>query len=294
MTIGASDSRDELVRRLRAMRFDDLDISFLNGKPKSGEERQGYDRFGKYSVRFGWGLGALVSLGFALLVFQAFLNRYGDYSDPGRVWIRSNLWWMAPIWAVPTYFLYKSNRRSEGKESEYLAQALDNNGLVALPNNTKFGGDLNATVNQIGTAFNAAFALKYQDTPQVAFGLSRHWWDSSSNGVTINRGLNPSYSLFVYVAIPELTNEFIYLNPTHPPVFDQLPAMNEKAKLALSKLASRYAVIIGGGQIGVGQAKGSMNGVDTSLNGTMGAPSGWRVCYHLLSNEVADIVEGLD
>ena len=295
MTIGPRKSRDELIQKLRAMRFDELDLSFLTGKPKSGEEREGFDRFGKYQFRFGWGIGAFLSVGYLFLVFNAFFPRLANYySDADSVWIRSNAWWMTPIWAIPTYFLYKANKRSEGRESNYLRQSLENNGLVALPGNTKFPGDLNPSFNRIGTASAAAFALKYDKDPQVAFGLSTLWWDSTSNGMTTNRGLNPNQSLFVYVALPELENAVSYMNPTNPPVFENLPSMNEKAREALSKLASRYAVMIGGGGIGVSQAKGSMNGVHTSLNGTMRAPSGWRVCYDLLSTEVADIIEGLE
>jgi len=145
----------------------------------------------------------------------------------------------------------------------------------------------------VGTTFESAFALKYDNQIRVAFGLSSLWWDASSS-VGTNRGLIPSESLFVYVAVPELTNEFIYVNPSQPPTWIELPAMNEKAKQVLSTLAKRYAVVIGGGGIGVGLAKDSTNGMQSSLRGDMKSPSGWGVCYGLLSEEVADIIEGLE
>jgi hypothetical protein len=84
------------------------------------------------------------------------------------------------------------------------------------------------------------------------------------------------------------------MNPSEPPIWSELPAMTDKAKDVLIKLAKRYAVVIGGGGIGVGLAKDSINGLKTSLRGDMKGSSGWNVCYGLLSQEVADIIEGLE
>jgi hypothetical protein len=126
----------------------------------------------------------------------------------------------------------------------------------------------------------------------VGFGLSTLWWDENSSPST-NRGLNPTASLFVYVSLPELTHTFTYVNPKNSPKWDLLPPMSAKAQAALTNLSSRYAVVIGGGGIGVGLAKDTNNGLESSLAGDMRVRSGWKVCYDLLSNEVADIVEGL-
>jgi hypothetical protein len=302
MTIGANSNRDELVRILRGMQFSKLNLGFLKGEDLDGKQREGYDKYGKFQIRFGWGIGAILTGLAAYAMFYAFFpKRYYSYDDPDFVWIRENFYWLLPIWAVPAYFLWKANRKVEDKESSFLSKAVAMNGLVVLPGGTRFPGDLVNNLNSllmnkytsVGTTFESAFALKYDNQIRVAFGLSSLWWDASSS-VGTNRGLMPSESLFVYVAVPELTNDFIYVNPSQPPTWSELPAMNEKAKQVLTTLAKRYAVVIGGGGIGVGLAKDSINGMQTSLRGDMKSPSGWSVCYGLLSEEVADIIEGLE
>ena len=301
MTIGASSNRDELVKTLRGMQFSNLNLGFLQGEDLDGTLREGHDKYGKYKVRFGWGIGAILAYIAAYMAFTAFFGgRYVDYDDPEPTWIRENFYWLLPVWVVPSYFLWKANRKVEDKELSFLSDAVALNGLVVLPRGTNFPGDRVTPLNSVllnvytsrGTAFDSAFALKYDSNIKVAFGLSSLWWDSSSR-VSTHRGLEPSQSLFVWVSVPELSNAFVYLNPKSPPVWDALPAMNQKARDSVTFLASKYAVVIGGGGIGVGLARDSDNGTTTTMRGTMKSPSGWQACYGLLSDEVADIVEGL-
>ena len=301
MTIGASSNRDELVKTLRGMQFSNLNLGFLQGEDLDGTLREGHDKYGKYKVRFGWGIGAILASIAILVFYRSFFPKYpDDYDDPTSTWVRENFYWLLPIWAVVSYFLWKADRKVEDKESSFLSDALALNGLVVLPSGTNFPGDRVTPLNSLllnkytsrGTEFESAFALKYDNNIKVAFGLSSLWWDASAR-VSTNRGLDPSQSLFVWVALPELSDKFVYLNPKNPPVWDALPAMNEKARASLSFLASKYAVVIGGGGIGVGLAKDSDNGATTTMRGTMKSTSGWQACYGLLSDEVADIVEGL-
>ena len=301
MTIGASSNRDELVKILRGMQFSNLNLGFLQGEDLDGTLREGHDKYGKYQIRFGWGIGAILVFITAAMAFYSFFPRRAwYYDDPELTWIRENFYWLLPVWAVPTYFLWKANRKVEDKESSFLSDALSLNGLVVLPSGTNFPGDRVTPLNSLllnkytsrGTEFESAFALKYDRDIKVAFGLSSLWWDASSK-VSTNRGLDPSQSLFVWVSLPELSNKFVYLNPKNPPVWDALPSMSDKARASLTFLASRYAVVIGGGGIGVGLAKDSDNGTTTTMRGTMTSPSGWQACYGLLSVEVADVVEGL-
>ena len=281
MTIGANSDRDELVKTLRGMKFSDLNLGFLSGQDLDGKQRPGYDRFGRYSLRVGAGIIFFACFGFAVSVF-------GD------------LVWTAPIWAVILYFLLKSNSKEDSEDLKFLEDPVGENGLVVLPGGTNFPGDLVTPLNSLllnvntvrGTEVGSAFALKYENQIRVAFGLSSLWWDASAR-VSTNRGRHPSQSLFVYVALPELANNFVYMNPKNPPVWDQLPAMNDKARASLTFLASKYAVVIGGGGIGVGLAKDSVNSPTTTMRGVMTSPSGWQACYGLLSDEVADVVEGI-
>jgi hypothetical protein len=284
------------------MQFSKLNLGFLKGEDLDGKQREGYDKYGKFQIRFGWGIGAILAGLAAYAMFYAFFPRRAYYyDDPDFVWIRENFYWLLPIWSVPAFFLWKASRKVEDEESSFLSKAVAMNGLVVLPSGTRFPGDLVNNLNSllmnqhtsVGTTFESAFALKYDNQIRVAFGLSSLWWDASSS-VGTNRGLMPSESLFVYVAVPELTSDFMYVNPSQPPTWSELPAMNEKAKEALTNLAKRYAVVIGGGGIGVGLAKDSTNGMQTSLRGDMKSPSGWSACYGLLSEEVADIIEGLE
>jgi len=284
------------------MQFSKLNLGFLNGEDLDGKQREGYDRFGKYSYRIGAGFVWFICVIFAWLVFQSFFPRHPqDYDDPSAVWVRTNLYWTAPLWALAVYFHSKSDKKEDNKNSDFLASAVAKNGLVVLPGGTKFPGDLVTNLNSlllnrytgVGTVSGSAFGVKYDHEIKVAFGLSSLWWDASAS-VGTNRGLMPSESLFVYVAVDELANDFVYLNPSQPPIWSELPAMNEKAKETLTKLAKRYAVVIGGGGIGVGLAKDSNNGMQTSMRGDMKSASGWNVCYGLLSSEVADIIEGLE
>ena len=195
----------------------------------------------------------------------------------------------------------KSDKKEVSENSSFLARAVAKNGLVVLPSGTRFPSDLVTNLNSlllykytgVGTPFESAFALKYDDEIKVAFGLSSLWWDASAF-VGTNRGLMPSESLFVCVAVPHPANDFIYLNPSEPPIWSDLSAMTDKAKDVLIKLAKRYAVVIGGGGIGVLLAKDSINGIQTSLRGDMKSSSGWNVCYGLMSEEIADIFEGLE
>lgn len=303
MTIGANSDRDELVRTLRGMQFSKLDLGFLSGKDLDDKPKEGYDRYGKFKIRFGWGIGSILLAIFAFATLRSFLPpgyRFDPRDDPAP-WLRDNFYWTLPVWLVAAYFLWKSNRKVEDESHDFQSKSVAKNGLVVLPGGTMFPGDMVNFRNSfllnkytgMGTAFESAFALKYDDEIKVAFGLSSLWWDASSR-VTTNRGLNPSQSLFVYVAVPQLTNDFVYLNPSEPPIWSELPAMTDKAADVLIKLAKRYAVVIGGGGIGVGLAKDSINGMQTSLRGDMKTTSGWNVCYGLLSEEVADIIEGLE
>ena len=302
MTIGASSNRDELVKTLRGMQFSKLNLGFLEGEDLDGNLREGHDKYGKYNLRFGWGIGAILAFIAAYMGISSFIpGRFVNYDDPEPTWIRENFYWLLPVWAVPSYFLWKADRKHEDKESSFLSNAAaELNGLVVLPSGTNFPGDLVTPLNSLllqkytyrGTTSQSAFALKYDRDIKVAFGLSSLWWDASSR-VSTNRGLDPSQSLFVWVSMPELSNAFVYLNPKSPPVWDALPAMNQKARDSVTFLASKYAVVIGGGGIGVGLARDSDNGTTTTMRGTMKSPSGWQACYGLLSDEVADIVEGL-
>jgi hypothetical protein len=303
MTIGASSNRDELVKTLRGMQFSKLDLDFLKGEDSGGKQKDGYDRYGKFKIRLGWGTGVILLAIFAIATLRSFFPSSGysfDPADDPAPWLRDNLYWTLPIWLIAAYFLWRSNRKVVDESVDFLSKGVEKIGLVVLPGGTKFPGDRVNSLNSLrlniytgmGTAFDSAFALKYDNHIRVAFGLSSLWWDASSS-VATNRGINVSQSLFVWVALPDLANDFVYLNPKNPPLWDALPAMNEKARASLTFLASKYAVVIGGGGIGVGLAKDSINGPTSTMRGNMTSPAGWQACYGLLSQEVADVVEGL-
>jgi hypothetical protein len=105
MTIGVNRNRDELVKILRGMQFSKLNIGFLNGEGLDGKPREGYDKYGKFKIRFGWSIGAGMAFMAALLFWQSFFpRRTTSYDDPTYVWIRNNFYWLLPVWAVPTFF----------------------------------------------------------------------------------------------------------------------------------------------------------------------------------------------
>jgi hypothetical protein len=296
MTIGANSDRDELVKTLRGMQFSKLDLSFITGETPGEETKKGYDRHGKYGVRVWRGIGvAFVSLVPVLVLASFAQENPQDFDDPVFTWIRSNVGLMFLIWSIVSVFLWISGRKIYRAKLKRLEEACEKNGLELLPLNYKIPGGLVNTKNR-GPIYRASFALKYEQEPKVAFGLTHQWWDSSSKPL-IENGWNQFLHLFVYVSLPELNSPTIYLNPKTPPVWSELPPMSEKAKAVLTDLSARYAVVIGGGFIGIGYARGTSNSFGTSLDaleGRMDIPIQWKVCYGLLSTEVADIVEGLE
>ena len=302
MTIGESAAREELVKTLRGMNYSDLDLSFFSGKDSKGQIREGYDRYGKYKIRFGWGAGAFLSASFAFITFESFTGgRSGrDYNSPESIWIRQNSYWTIPIWAIVTYFLWRANRKVEQADLMILAPAMEKNGLEVLPKGTRFPGDLNIPLANDGTYDKAAFAVMESDKIRIAFGLSYLWWDMSSKDTQASaaffglfgRGASRRPTHFVYVAVPDLSGEFVYLNPKTAPDWNLLPPMSEKAKASLTQLASGFAVVIGGGGIGVGHAAGA-NEVDISWQSNRSVRSVFETSYKILNTQLADIVEGL-
>jgi hypothetical protein len=305
MTLGANNSRDELVRTLRGMKYTDLDLSFYEGKDTEGNQREGYDRYGKYHLRIGWGIGVILSFLFAFITFDSFipLGRGSDarYYDDAPVWLRQNSYWTIPIWAIATYFLWKADKKVERKDLEILAPLMKKNGLKVLPKGTRFPGDLSGAPNYIGTLEKSAFAVSGPGKTEIAFGLSHLWWDESSKreAASINSGLlingkGRLQTLFVHVSVPQLSSEIVYLNPKNPPDWNQLPSMNQKAKEALTKLASGYAVVVGGGGLGVAQTLRKLDDIDNSWRSNASVRSVLETSYKLLSTDIANVVEGLE
>ena len=302
MTIGESGAREELVKTLRNMNYNNLDLSFFSGKDTNGKLREGYDRFGKYQLRVGWGVGVILSFFFAFATFDSFLP-FGrgshNYNSNEAVWLRQNSYWTIPIWAVVAYFLWKANRKVEQADLNILEPAMEKNGLKVLPKGTRLPGDLSTNLGSAGSFDRAAFAVMESGKIRIAFGLSYLWWDMSSKNSWAKTtfllqigGPGPRPTHFVYVAVPELSGELLYLNPNTPPDWNLLPPMNEKAKASLTQLASRYAVVIGGGGLGVGHAYGPTE-VDTSWQSNQSVRSVFETSYRILNTQVADIVDGL-
>lgn len=302
MTIGESGAREELVKTLRSMNYTNLDLSFFSGKDTNGKLREGYDRFGKYQLRVGWGIGVFLSFFFAFATFESFipLGAFSDnYNDNEPVWLRQNSYWTVPLWAVVTYFLWKANRKVEQADLDILKPAMEKNGLKVLPKGTRFPGDLSTPLGSSGTFDRAAFSVMESGKIRIAFGLSYLWWDMSSKNenaktdfLRLIAGSSRRPTHFIYVAVPELSGELLYCNPNTPPDWNLLPPMNEKAKASLTQLAARFAVVIGGGGLGVGHAYGSTE-VDISWQSNQSVRSVFETSYRILNTQVADIVEGL-
>ena len=302
MTIGENGVRKELVKTLRSMKYEDLDLSFYSGSDNNGKLREGFDRYGKYKMRIGWGAGVVLTFIFAFITLDSFLP-FGrgahDYNDPAAVWLRENSSWTIPSWAIVAYFLWKANRKVEQADLNILAPAMEKNGLQVLPKGTRFPGDLGLALGSSGTFDRAAFAVMESGKTLIAFGLSYQWWDmSSKNGFAKTQILNqiagpgPRPTHFIYVAVPELSGDLVYLNPKTSPDWNLLPPMNQKAMASLTQLASQFAVVIGAGGLGVGHAAGQTQ-IDTSWQSRLSVRSVFETSYKILNSQVADIVEGL-
>ena len=131
MTIGANSNRDELVRTLRGMQFSKLNLGFLKGEDLDGKQREGYDRYGKYEIRFGAAIVWIICFAFAVLVFQSFFPRAtSNFDDELYVWTRSNLFWTVPIWSIAVYFLLKSEKRRKLKPQIFFLEPCQKTGLL--------------------------------------------------------------------------------------------------------------------------------------------------------------------
>jgi hypothetical protein len=305
MTIGANSNRDELVETLRGLKFNELDLSFYEGKDADGKQREGYDRYGKYSIKIGFGIGAFLSLFVGLIIVDIFIPLGGKYGNNLAVkdtalWARENLFWLFPVWVVGTYLLWKANRTAEAKELEGLVPAMEMNGLRVLPKGTGFPGDLSWGPQARGTVDKAAFALISPKGMNISFGLSKLWWDQSSkkDAASLNRALLINWrerftTMFVYVSVRELSGELVYLNPTSPLDWNSLPLMSQKARDALMRLTSKYAVVLGEGGIGVGRAFGQPTQINDSWTSPASVRAVLETCYQVLSQDVADVIEGI-
>jgi hypothetical protein len=300
MTIGANSNRDELVKTLRGMQFSKLDLRFLTGEQEDGTLKEGYDSFGKFKYRFGWGIGVGVSVLYVLILMASFGAKPEDFDDPTATWIRDNASWTTIVWAAGSYLLWRTSSRTGKVQEKVFDLAIENNDLKLLNTLTTFPPDLADEVlsklplGKSGVGTSLAFELKSKDNFQIAFGSTSHWWDPYTKPKLDGRYWWPTDSLFVYVAIPSLSDKLVFLTPSNQPVWEELPPMSEKAKTTLKKLSSMYAVAFGAGGIGVGYAGNAMNGVDTTLDNYLGSTNDWKILYNLLSREVADLVEGLE
>jgi hypothetical protein len=304
MNLGPNSTRDELVETLRGLKFNDLDLSFYEGKDADGKQREGYDRYGKYSIKIGFGIGAFLSLFVGLIIVGTFvpIGRYGGdlVDDDTATWVRENLFWLFPVWVVGTYLLWKAYRTAEAKELEGLVPAMEMNGLRVLPKGTGFPGDLSWGPQARGTVDKAAFALISPKGMNIAFGLSKLWWDQSSKkeAASLNRALLINWrerfkAVFAYVSVPELSGELVYMNPNSPLDWNSLPPMSQKARDALKRLTSKYAVVLGGGGIGVGRAFGQPTQINDSWTSPASVHAVLETCYQVLSQDVADVIEGI-
>jgi hypothetical protein len=303
MTIGANSDRDELVKTLRGLKFNELDLSFYEGKDADGKQREGYDRYGKYSINIGFGIGAFLSLFVGLIIVDIFipLGKGGNLAvKDTALWARENLFWLFPVWAVGTYLLWKAYRTAEAKELERLVPAMEMNGLSVLPKGTGFPGDLSWGPQARGTVDKAAFALISPKGMNISFGMSKLWWDRSSEreAASLNRSLlilcrERFTTMFVYVSVRELSGELVYLNPNSPLDWNSLPPMSQKARDALMRLTSKYAVVLGEGCIGVGRAFGQPTQITDSWTSPASVRAVLETCYQVLSQDVADVIEGI-
>ena len=282
----------QLVQLLRALDFNKLDLSYMSPEVAPGKYEEGYDRYGKYKVRWGWGTAWVLTALAALVIFQAFFPRDAyDYLDPELVWIRSNSYWIIPVVLVSAFFVRKADKKVERAETKKLLKALEVSGLeiVADPQKTITG----AEYPELMATYQGTFKVKNDSNLKVIFGTTRSWWDPLSKPITTGRAALPIGTLFIYVAIDSLCGDSVFASPFRKPNWDTMPPLTDKAKQALSRLASKYLVRLGEGGLLIAYARDANNGLTSSLENTTLQKRSWQILYTLMSSEVADIVEGL-
>jgi hypothetical protein len=292
MTTGES-NKAVLVKKMRGLSYSKLDKSFLVGE---GQTKPGYDRYGKYRIRFGWGIALGLTGITSLWIYRAFFPKYSDdFYDPGAVWTRSNAFWLVPLVLLSWLLVRKWDEKDTEEELDKLEPAIAKSGLAILNEGAVFSGATVYSTIPDGLVGGSSFGVFSKDEVQIAFGETFQRWDKNVKQMTtLHGGAGPFPSLFMYVAMPWLETPVVHLYPKSPIDWQSLPSMNQKAKDALSRLASRYLVVIGGGGLIVALAENTTNSFETSLTGTMNTPTGWKICLDIISGQLADIVEGLD
>lgn len=292
MTSGDSQKRASLVKVLRGLSYSKLDLSFLIG---DGSPDSGYDRYGKYKVRFGWGIAFGLTFLTALWVYMSFFpKRTTDFNDPELVWTRANSYWLVPLVLLSWFFVNKSDRKNDESETDKMSKAIAKSGLIVLPDVSQFPGATEFSTLVNGTVHGRAYGVMSDGQLQVAFGETFQRWDAITKPMfTLHGEMGPFPSLFMFVAVPGLQTHAVNLTPKNQIDWDLLPQLSQKGRAALSRLASRYAVVVGAGGIVVGLAEETNNSFQSSLTGTMSTPTGWKICLDIISGELADIIEGL-
>ncbi|NBW73959.1 MAG: hypothetical protein EBR26_06135 [Microbacteriaceae bacterium] len=291
MQTGESDQA-ALVKTMRRLSYSKLDKSFLLGE---GSNKPGYDRYGKYKIRFGWGIALGLTAITSIWIYRSFFPKHADdFYDPELVWTRSNSYWLVPLVLLSWLLVKKWDDKDVEEDFGNIEKSITKSGINILSEDTVFSGATVFSTIPDWVVPGRSFGVFAKGQIQVAFGETFQRWDQTVKPMTTLHGAaGPFPSLFMYVAMTWLETPVVHLYPKTPIDWDSLPSMNQKAKDALSRLASRYLVVLGGGGLVIGLAEESNNSFETSLTGTMNTPTGWRICLDIISGQLADIVEGL-
>jgi hypothetical protein len=276
-------SNAEIAERMRAFKFAEMNLSFKDDEINLPASKQIKRLHSPLWVRVIGGLTGLVSLLGIPLLFPR-----GQVLD--WVWKQYGLFigiWILAICIAVTALAI------EGRYTDRRWQLFANaNELEVLKYGVSLPGDLRTNR---GTSLG--FRLNTFAGRNVSFGICDGWFDKESKWPVggYSAGESVESILFVRVELPTFSGPSRYFGPRRPLEFSSLPAMSEKAEIALTSLAARYSVVVGQGSIIVSHAKSSGVSVTESLEYIdLSLDSLWMLFSKLISGKLADIVEGVN
>ncbi|MEY4276456.1 MAG: hypothetical protein RIS26_919 [Actinomycetota bacterium] len=277
-------SNSEIAAAMRGLKFSNMKLGFIGDETSLNYREQNSTIHAPGWLRASIGLVGVI---FFLVTFILF-PRSGE--PPQEVqdyyWLIMIGWIMLGVLGI---YLMVARDKYTQRRWKLFAKA---NGLEVLETDEeKFPGNL----RKDGSVFQA-FTIASKPGRHVWFGIVHGWFDPDHKKPVGSGYSAPDFEnlLFTRVNSDSFNGPTSHFGPNRPVERYEVPEMTDAAFQALNALASKYAVVLGGGAFVVSHAAEVSMAVSASMEYTdLSMESRWHIMAELISGKMADVVEGL-
>jgi hypothetical protein len=277
-------SNSEIAAAMRGLKFSNMKLGFIGDETSLNYKEQNSTIHAPGWLRASIGLVGAI---FFLVMFILF-PRSGE--PPQEVqdyyWLIMIGWIMLGVLGI---YLMVARDKYTQRRWKLFAKA---NGLEVLETDEeKFPGNL----RKDGSVFQA-FTIASKPGRHVWFGIVHGWFDPDHKKPVGSGYSAPDFEnlLFTRVNFDSFNGPISHFGPNRPVERYEVPEMTDAAFQALNALASKYAVVLGGGAFVVSHAAEVSMAVSASMEYTdLSMESRWHIMAELISGKMADVVEGL-